>query len=149
ADLAGEADALGFAAGERRGGAAEREIVEADVDEEREPAFDFADELAGDFLLVRGELPLLHLRDELAERSAADLVECAVAEADGGGIVAEPATTAFAAVDLADELFQQAAKARGKFGGFFEGGIKAFVLEAKQRVLGSGFRVQFFRLLTE
>ncbi len=52
ADLAGEANALGFAAGERWGGAAECEVVETDVDEEREPVLDFANQLAGDFLFV-------------------------------------------------------------------------------------------------
>ena len=41
ADLAGEADALRFAAGERGGGAVEREIFEADVVQEAEPAADF------------------------------------------------------------------------------------------------------------
>ena len=107
ADLAGEADALGFAAGERGGGAAEREVVEADIDEEREAVVDFADQFAGDFLFVRGQLPLLDLRDQLAERRAADLVERAVAEADGGRVVAQPAAAALAAVDLADELFEQ------------------------------------------
>ena len=53
ADLAGQANALRFAAGERRRGAAEREVIEADVDQEREPVFDLADQFAGDLLLVR------------------------------------------------------------------------------------------------
>ena len=34
ADLAGQADALGLAAGERRGGAVERQIMQADVEQE-------------------------------------------------------------------------------------------------------------------
>ena len=115
ADLAGEADALGFAAGERGGGAAECEVIEADVDEEREAVVDFADEFAGDFLFVGGELPFLDLSDQVAERRAADLVERALAEADGGRGVAQSAATAFAAVDLADELFEQRAEARREF----------------------------------
>ena len=133
ADLAGEADALGFAAGERGGGAAEREIGEADVDQEREPILDFAHQLAGDFLFAWRELPLFDLRDQLAERRAADVVERAVAEADGGGVVAEPAAAALAAVDLADELLQEAAEARREARGFFEGRVEAFELEAEER----------------
>src|SRR4051794_9264031 len=134
ADLAGESDTLGFAAGESRSGAAERKVIEAHVDEEREPVVDFADQLAGDFLFVGGELPFFYLCHELAEGGAADLVECAVTEADGGCGVAKPAAAAFAAVDLADELLKQCAKMRRELGGFFEGGIEAFVLEAEERL---------------
>ena len=132
ADLAGQSNALGFAAGERRRRAAEREVVEADVDQEREPVFDFANQFAGDFLFVGRELPLLHLRDQFAERRAADLVERAFAEADGGRIVAQSAAAALAAIDLADELFEQAAQPRREFRGFFERGVEAFVLEAEE-----------------
>ena len=41
ADLRGEADALALAAGEGAGAAGEREIVEADVDQELQPVADF------------------------------------------------------------------------------------------------------------
>ena len=41
ADLRGEADALALAAGQRAGGAREREIIEADVDQEVQPLADF------------------------------------------------------------------------------------------------------------
>ena len=41
ADLAGQADALRLAAGERRRRAVERQVFEADVDQEAEPAADF------------------------------------------------------------------------------------------------------------
>ena len=52
ADLAGEADALRFAAGECRAGAAEREVIEADIDEELQPVRDLADDFAGDLLFA-------------------------------------------------------------------------------------------------
>ena len=138
ADLAGEADALGFAAGKRRGGAAECEIVESDVDQEREPVFDFANQLAGDFLFVRREPPFFDLGDQLAQRRAADLVERAVAEADGRRIVAQPAAAAFAAVDLADELFEQRAQSRREL---------AMLLRARGKGLciGSGKRSNAIR----
>ena len=48
ADLGGEADALAFAAGERGGGAVEREVVEADGVEEFEALDDLALEAVGD-----------------------------------------------------------------------------------------------------
>ena len=55
ADLAGEADALRFAAGERGGGAFEREVFEADVVQEAEAAADFFEDLVGDLFFVAFE----------------------------------------------------------------------------------------------
>ena len=65
ADLRGEADALALAAGERAGGAAEGEIVEADVDQELEPLADFLEHAAGDLVLFVGEV-LRQLGDPVA-----------------------------------------------------------------------------------
>ena len=48
ADLRREPDALRFAAGERLGGAAEREVVEADVDEEAQALAHFLEDRTGD-----------------------------------------------------------------------------------------------------
>ena len=48
ADLRGQADALGFAAGEGAGLAVEREIAQADVEHETEAGADFADDRLGD-----------------------------------------------------------------------------------------------------
>ena len=45
ADLRGEADALRFAAGQAVGLAIEREVIEADIDEEAQPLADFLDDL--------------------------------------------------------------------------------------------------------
>ena len=58
ADLPGQADALRLAAGERRGGAVEREVVQADVEQEAEPAADFLQHLRGDQRLVAFEREL-------------------------------------------------------------------------------------------
>ena len=55
ADLPGQADALRFAAGKRRRGAVERQILEADVDQEAEPAADFLEHFGGDRLPDRVE----------------------------------------------------------------------------------------------
>src|SRR6266852_1772821 len=56
ADLGGEADALGFAAGERGGGTAEAEIAEAYGEKEVEALGNFFERAAGDFALAGGEL---------------------------------------------------------------------------------------------
>ena len=48
ADLAGQADPLGLAAGERRRRAIERQVMQADVDQEREPGADLLEQLFGD-----------------------------------------------------------------------------------------------------
>src|SRR3712207_5064268 len=58
ADLAGEADALAFAAGEGAGGAVEVQVIEADIVEEAEALVDLLEDGAGDFLLLRIELVL-------------------------------------------------------------------------------------------
>ena len=54
ADLPGQADPLHFAAGERGGGAVQREIIEAHVLEEPQPAANFLQRFGGDGLL-RGD----------------------------------------------------------------------------------------------
>ena len=52
ADLAGEADALRFAAGQGRRRPAEGQVIEADVDEELQAIADLAQQVAGDLLLL-------------------------------------------------------------------------------------------------
>ncbi len=59
ADLAGQADALRFAARERRGGAAERQIVEPDVEQKAEPAANLFKHFGGDRLACFVELQLI------------------------------------------------------------------------------------------
>ena len=54
ADLRRQADALRLAARERLGGAAEREVVEPDVDEEAQPLAHFLEDRAGDLGIEPG-----------------------------------------------------------------------------------------------
>src|SRR6202030_4321088 len=56
ADLRGQADALGFAAGKRGGGTIEAEIAEADGEKKIEALGDFFQGAAGDFALAGSEL---------------------------------------------------------------------------------------------
>ena len=53
ADLAGQADALALAAGERAGVAGQRQVVEPDVDQEPEPLADLLQDRAGDLVPLR------------------------------------------------------------------------------------------------
>ncbi len=55
ADLGGQPDALAFAAGQRAGGTRQRQIVQADIEQERQPLADFLEHPAGDFILLRGQ----------------------------------------------------------------------------------------------
>ena len=61
-DLRGEADPLRLAAGERLRRAVERQVIEADVVEEREPAHDLLDDLLGDRELLAFELQIARNR---------------------------------------------------------------------------------------
>ena len=90
ADLTREADPLALAPRERRRAAAERQVVEPDVDQKLEAVADLADQVAGDMAFVAAELQPLEEGVGPAERPLADLVEGRVAEPDGGGVVAEP-----------------------------------------------------------
>ena len=51
-NLRGEADALAFTARQRAGHARERQIVQADIDEEAQALADFLENAGGDFLLL-------------------------------------------------------------------------------------------------
>ncbi len=52
ADLRGEPDALALAARERARGARQRQVIEPDVDQERQPLADFLEHAAGDFVVL-------------------------------------------------------------------------------------------------
>ena len=55
ANLAGEADALAFTAGQRARSAAERQVFEADIIEEVEPVIDLFQDTPGNFILLLGQ----------------------------------------------------------------------------------------------
>ena len=56
ADLRGEPDALALAAGQRAGGARQRQIIEPDIDQKFQPRADFLEDAHGDLVLLGGEL---------------------------------------------------------------------------------------------
>ncbi len=79
ADLAGQANALRFAAGERRGGAIEREIFEPDVVQEAEPAADFLEHFGGDQFVVAFELQVAEKLERRPTRRGGRLRAASVA----------------------------------------------------------------------
>ena len=81
AEFGHQLDALCLAAGKRFGRAVEREVVEADVDQEGEPRGDLLEDLLGDLRLVAGELQRVEVVAGGAQRQAADLVQRAFADA--------------------------------------------------------------------
>ncbi len=100
ADLAGQPDPLGLAAGERRRRAVERQVVQADVGQEAEPAADLLEQLLGDRPRERVEWPSrasqaavergcprqgIEEPGDLADRHRAQLDQRLAADLDGPG----------------------------------------------------------------
>ncbi len=73
ADLGGQADALGLAAGERAGRAVQREVVQADVDQEPQSFVDLLQHALGDLLVAGVELQLAQELRAVADRHRGDL----------------------------------------------------------------------------
>ncbi len=90
ADLAGQPDALGLAAGERAGRAGQREVVEPDVEQEAEPGVDLLGHPLGDHPLPLGQLEGGEELGRLADRQVADLGDVAVVDRDGERLRLEP-----------------------------------------------------------
>ena len=94
ADLGGEADALGFAAGEGGGGAVEREVVEADVLQEAQALFDLAQDQAGDVAVGVGELDLLEPLDRAAGGEGAEVLDAGAGDEHGARLRAQAGAAA-------------------------------------------------------
>ena len=85
ADLRGEADALGFAARQRAGGARQRQVFEADVVEELQALADLLQDARGDLVLLLGEglRQLGEPRVRRLDRHVADFADVLAADLDG------------------------------------------------------------------
>ena len=81
ADLRREPDALRLAAGERARGTVEREVVEADVEQEAEPGVDLLDDPLGDLLLARREVDGVEEAGRIADGERTDLGDVLAADA--------------------------------------------------------------------
>ena len=99
ADLRRQPDALAFAAGQRAGGARQRQVVEADVEQERQPLADFLQHARGDLVLLRVE----RLRHGLepfagaAHRQFRDVADVLAADLDAQRFRLQPVAVAAAA----------------------------------------------------
>ena len=77
ADLGGQPDALRLAAGERAGRARQRQVVEADVEQEAEAGVDLLDHPLGDHPVALGQLEAGEELGRLADRQVAHLGDVA------------------------------------------------------------------------
>ncbi len=91
ADLAGQTNALGLAAGQRLGAALEVEIVEPDVDQEFQAGLDLVDDLGGDLALAAGQRERLEIAPGVADREAHDLRQGVIVDVDVARFAAQTA----------------------------------------------------------
>ncbi len=95
-DLPGQADALGLAAGQGRRTAVERQVVQADVEQEADPAADFLQHLGGNLVLERRkalfQLALLRIEPlaQVADGHGTDFGKHLAADAHSPGLRVEP-----------------------------------------------------------
>ena len=101
ADLAGQPDALGLAAGQGGGAAGQVEVVEAHVEQEPEPRADLLEHLLGDHGVAVVELQLHQGLGRLGYGHRAQLVDAVAADGDGQRHGVEPGPGAVGAGDLA------------------------------------------------
>ncbi len=119
ADLSGQADSLGFAAGECRGGSVQGEIVESTAEEEAKPGSDFLEHIDRDQLSGRVEFDVLEERSRLADRQPTDFRQAATStggcptemvvgrgDRDGLSLLVEPCSVAGRAVGELHRLLQ-------------------------------------------
>jgi nucleotide-binding universal stress UspA family protein len=109
-DLRGQANALRLAAGERFRRTVERQIVEADVDQELQAADDFLEHFLGDLGLVPRQLQRDEVVARFGQRQAAELVQGArtgeAADAHIARFFAQAAAVARGAALVTDQACQ-------------------------------------------
>src|SRR6185437_7942875 len=96
ADLRGQPNALALAAGERARRARQRQIIEADIDQEGEALADFLQDARGDLILLRvqgGRYALEPFRGAL-DRELGDLADVLVGDLDAQRLGLEPVAVA-------------------------------------------------------
>ena len=131
AELGGEADALGFAAGEGFRGAVEREVVEADLGEEAQALADFRNDVAGNLGGGAGEFQRVAEGEGGGGRRVGEVRDGGFLDADMGGGFVEArafANRAGAGFLILESLVAALLVEFGLDGGFeiMVGGAKAF-----------------------
>ena len=100
-DLGRQPDALRLAAGQRAGGPVQRQVVEADVEQEPQPGLDLLDDPLGDLPLAHREVDVGQELGRLVDGQRADLGDVLAADEDGEDLRLEPGTLALRARHLA------------------------------------------------
>ena len=106
ADLAGEPDPLALAPRKRREGAVEGEVVEADVDQEFQPAGRFPQQVTGDPFLVTTHLHAPQDSQCVVEWQATERPDGLAEQLYGRDVGPEPAAVAGRASDLPHQVQQ-------------------------------------------
>ena len=104
ADLAGQADPLRLAAGQRAGRAGQGQVVEPHIEQELHPLAHFLEDAVGDHVLAVAELERRHGLHRGADGQAAQLVDVAAAHGHGQRLRLEAGPVAGRAVHLAHVL---------------------------------------------
>jgi hypothetical protein len=104
ADLGGQPDALRLAARQRSGGPVQRQVVEADVEQEGQPGPDLLEHPGTDQRLAVGELEVLHEPVGLGDRHAGQLGDAVPTDGDAEHDGLEPLAVAGRARHLAHVL---------------------------------------------
>ena len=110
ADLGGQADALCLAAGERRGGAREREVVKAHVHQEAQALHDLLHDASANELLALREPERAEELERLAAAQAAHVIDGLVAHRDGEHLGLQARAVARGARHLVDVLLETRAE---------------------------------------
>ena len=108
ADLRGEANALALAAGQRAGRARQRQVIEADVEQEGQPLADFLEHAAGDLVLL-GVQRRRHALEPFAgalDRELGDLADMLAADLDAQRLRLQPIAVTAGAGHVG-EIFRQ------------------------------------------
>ena len=94
ADLAGQANALGFTAGQGLGAALQVQIVQTHIDQKLQPVADLLENLLGDFAAVAGQLQVVEIVERLAHRQTHQLGQGGVVDKDVTGRLAQAGAVA-------------------------------------------------------
>ena len=111
ADLGRQPDPLHLAAGKRRGGPGQGQVLQAHLDQELRAVVDLAGHFAGDLPLGRIGFPTREFLDQLTQGHAAILVDRSPPQPHGRRVVAQPAPVADRAFHVVDQMLQPAAEA--------------------------------------
>ncbi len=112
ADLRGQADALALAAGQRAGGARQRQVVQADVEQEGQALADLLEDARGDLVLLRIQC-LRHRLEPFAgalHRELGDLADVLAADLDAQRLRLQPVAVAAAAGHVGEILAELLAR---------------------------------------